>query len=139
MIISFPSAFNKLTYHTKRNYFRLGTNFHVFLMSSHGFASPFPRMLYTAYSPVLPESPLNMTFAVSLHQICTSLLLMIVFKRSNSRLSYPSNAFSATLDPHFFFLTHLSKLSIFGYPSSLFLSIFTGSVCSHCQSCDSSL
>lgn len=44
-----------------------------------------------------------------------------------------------TLDPHYFFLPHLSNFSIFGYPSSSFLSIFSGCVCSEYQSCESSL
>lgn len=77
--MSFPSAFNRLTYRTKRNDFRLGTNVHIFLMSSHAFASTFLELLYAAHSSLLPESPLNISFAVSLHQICTSLLLTIGF------------------------------------------------------------
>lgn len=47
-------------------------------MSSYAFASAFLIMLYTSHSSVLHESPLHVSFAVSLHHICTSLLLTIV-------------------------------------------------------------
>lgn len=80
-----------------------------------------------------------MIFAISLHQIHTSLLLTIKFLMVKFQVDLPFQHLSATLDPHYFFLPHLSKFSIFGYPSSLFLSIFSGCVCSEYQSCDSSL
>lgn len=106
----------------KKNYFRLRTNFHILLMSS---PSSFLRMLYIV-SFLLN---LHWTFLLQSHFVewMTKFQVVLPFQHL---LCYIWSSL---------FLPHLSKLWITGYSSSLYLSIFSGCVCSEHQSCGSNL
>lgn len=50
LIISFPSAFSRLTHYTRRNVLCTSNKFSYFSQSSQAFTALFLRMLYTAHS-----------------------------------------------------------------------------------------
>lgn len=102
--------------------FRLRTNFRILLMSS---PSSFLRMLYV----VLFLLNLHWTFLLRSHFV----EWMIKFQ-----VALPFQYLLCYLWSSLF-LPHLSKLSITGYSSSLYRSIFSGCVCPEHQCCGSSL